>query len=129
MKLLNITLIVLLAAFVACTGNSGTKDKEKKEIKQEQIIGNWEVFSAKRDGHKTQSINGASFLISPNGQVATNLLGNDQNFNYTLNDTIIVTKGIQNIDYHILGLTDSTLELSTQIQKRRFVFNLMKAKE
>ncbi len=126
MKITNSILLVLIF-FCSCFNSEKKPKKTERTVSIDQLLGKWEVDAAKRDGHITESVNGAAFSISENGQIITNLLGTEQTFNYDLKDTILNTSGFQNIIYEINSITDSTLELSTNIQSRHFLFNLSRS--
>ena len=50
---------------------------EESEVTEEDVIGEWEVIAANRNGKPTELVKGAMFSIGKDGQMSTDLTGTE----------------------------------------------------
>lgn len=119
----------LLAAifFLGCasmsTGCSSSTDETALNL-----LGQWEIEEARRNGRVTESLTGLYFVFTPEGVFKTNMNGMPEEGTYTLEESKIVTSLVQlPLTYSILTLNDTVLVLQSAYQHYRFDFNLRRA--
>ncbi len=107
---------VFLTFFLACASS----DKPEKS----DLIDNWVVVGATRDGRATETLNGAYFKFSDD-VLETNFMGEEMRNNYVLkNHNILIGK--ERRQYQIEYIDPDSLHLSVEIKGYPFHFFLHK---
>lgn len=96
------------------------------EINQDSIYGNWEVIAAKRNNRLTSTLKDGYFKFQENGQMETNIYGEVQYFQMTIENDVIEQTGDMDASYKIRMLKNDTLHISSTIQKYYFDFLAVK---
>ena len=92
---------------------------------EELLPGRWELTEALRDNMKTPMLDGLFYNFDAGGQLETNLMGNESPGSYRLEEGWINTEGIiPPLNYYITEISDSSLQLRTELQGFRFDFVL-----
>lgn len=94
------------------------------------LIGRWDIREARRNGQATESLDRLYFEFFEDGNMKTNILGADEEATYELDDNTIRQRDSQMpIDYTIETLSDTSLIMSTTINRFNFRFQLGKTVE
>ena len=94
------------------------------------LIGRWDIREARRNGQATESLDQLYFEFFEDGNMKTNILGADEEATYELDDNTIRQRDSQMpIDYTIETLSDTSLIMSTTINRFNFRFQLGKTVE
>lgn len=92
-----------------------------------QLEGTWEVAEARRNNKRTSTLEGAYFSFSDTNTIRTNISGKEETLSFDLDGQIIQQEGgTFEVDYTIENITDSTLEMTTEIRNFPFRFILKK---
>lgn len=114
---------VMLAActiLIACSG-------EDEALLKDQLTGRWEIVSAKRNNRTTETLTDLYFEFGPENRLETNLIGQTEQGQFALSDLQIQQSGTSiETTYDIVSITDSNLELRTNIRGYRFDLKLRK---
>lgn len=108
--------LLLIAILSACTS-----DKKTATL----LLGKWVLTEAKRNGNPTELLTGAYFEFT-DGKLKTNLLGEDAEADYTIDNGKIVQTTPQAITYDIEITPAQQLILRTTLRKSDFVLTLQK---
>lgn len=117
--------LISLCTVFACT-NTTTTEETAKEVKVEQVHGNWQVTEATRDGQATETLDGLFFRFSEAGQLSTNLLGSEVEVPFELITNKITQKSEPPLEYTVEEVNDQQLVLSTTLQGMKFKLTLGK---
>ncbi|NJC25118.1 hypothetical protein [Neolewinella antarctica] len=92
------------------------------------LEGRWLLDKALRNNMETEMLEGLYYEFGVDSTIQTNLLGKEQNGTYSLNERSIITLGVvPKLDYKITEVSDSTLQVRTELQGFRFDFLLKRA--
>jgi hypothetical protein len=97
-------------------------------LRESDLYGRWEVVSAKRSGRSTETLNGAYFDFQKNGQLQSNILGEETTDNYEFKGTMIIQEGEQDISYLVSRLENEQIQLDTRLRNTEFTFILAREK-
>lgn len=104
------------------------EEKEAEMTMQRQLLGNWQLASAKRAGKDTDSLRGLYFEFAQGGNMKTNILSIAEEGTYSIEEGTIQQRNTQmNVDYLIETLNDTALVLLTNLRETDFRFTLKKA--
>lgn len=108
-------LITLGSVLFAC------KPEPKSEVDTSQLLGNWRLSEATKNGNPTVMLGELYFTFDENGGMDTNMPTADEKSEYTLSGSTIEQRGENtNNDYQIESLTDNELILTTKVQNLDF---------
>ena len=111
-------ILCLSVGLVSCGGST-----QKNEA--DLLLGKWVLQEALRNGKPTESLDELYFEFYEDGQMNTNLAGEDQTGVYELEGGVIRQRETgMDVDYQLLELSDSALVLSTQLRDFSFRFTL-----
>ncbi|WP_116125037.1 hypothetical protein [Lewinella sp. IMCC34183] len=121
---MRLTFLVLLFSLLFSCGS----DPELPPEAAAELEGRWELTDARRNNVKTTNLDGLYFDFRPNGELLTNLMGEEQQGTYTRNDTELVTEGVAPaMTYEIESLEAGELVLRSELQGFYFVLRMRKA--
>lgn len=126
MKLSNLlwAAVLILCTQIACTSDNKTNEAD--------IVGQWNIAEATRNGKPTESLAKLFFEFQPDGKMRTNILGAATDASYKLsNNQVMQRESDMDIDYEVEQLTDSVLIMSTELRGYafRFILNRVVAEE
>ncbi len=98
------------------------------EAGHDQLMGRWELTHAAVDGKATDRLRSLYFVFLPDTSVQTNILGSETNFHFTYDEQQIEQWSDPSMIYQVLAMTDSTLDLQTEIRGKTFDIYLQRAK-
>ena len=96
--------------------------KSEPKIEESAILGKWIVVEAERNAKPTLTLKDAFFEFRENGELITNILGQDHNYPFQLKQGIIYQHDIQNTAYEIAFISTDSLHLKTEIRNFQFDF-------
>lgn len=118
-QFLHILFVALLPlVFQSCESETKIQDKD--------VVGRWEVYKCERGGQPTQTLNGAYFEFTENGQLFTNFTGEGLMSGYNIYNNVIVQQTGEKIRYNIVSMDSEKMTLSTSIRNVEFVVDLVK---
>ena len=99
-----------------------------KTFDQNLLYGHWEIKSAQRDGHPTETLTNTFFTFSEDGKMVTNfnLEGNEVAGMFEVDGYKITQKGNPSIDYSVEIIEEDKLVLLTKLMEYDFTINLKK---
>jgi len=98
-----------------------------KEITQEDLVGEWEIYHATRNGNVTKSLEKGNFVFQADNLVTSNLFSSPNSLNFTYNKANIKIEGDPNITFlKIQKLQKDTLVLSSKMKVFDMEFYLVK---
>jgi hypothetical protein len=101
--------------------------KDIKEITTEDLLGEWEIYDAVRNGKSTKSLETGNFIFQADSLVLSNLFATQNSLNFTYNKGIIKINGDPNIgSLKINQLQNDTLVLSGKMNVFDMKFYLTK---
>ncbi len=111
---------------IGLVGLSACQDTEET-IRQEYLLGRWELQQAYRNGQVTESLQELYFDFYQDGKMSTNILGAPETATYELEENELRQRDSQmDIDYQVEELSDSLLILTTNLRNYDFRFRLNK---
>lgn len=117
----HIIVLLLSIIFWSC-------ESEEPAFENNDLLGRWEIKEATRNGRSTESLDELFFEFFADGNMTTNLGGFQESATYEIEDNVIMQRESQfDVDYTIKGISDTSLQLSTQLRDYYFKFNLLKA--
>ena len=116
-------MIFMLVAFIGCKPDVPVA----KEITQQDLVGEWEIFYAERNGKVTKSLENGNFVFGADNLVSSNLFNTPNNLNFTYDKGIINIEGEPNMaSLKIRKLQNDTLVLSSKMKVFDMEFHLKK---
>ncbi len=91
------------------------------------VHGHWEVIAAKRNGKLTATLKDAYFTFHDANVLSTNIFGQPQEFDFTLDADKIIQSGGQSTEYKIMSLHNDTLHLNSRMLNYNFDFLAVKS--
>ncbi len=117
--LLSTTLLALL--LISCTDDTANAIAT--------VEGQWELVRALRNNTETGMLDGLQFDFKPDGELITNLMGNETPGTYRWEGDEIYTEGVKlPLTYDVQEMTDSTMHLRSSYRGFQFDF-IMARKE
>lgn len=103
----------------ACNDDSAAREA--------QLMGHWKITEAIRSERATTTMDGMFFEFKPEGEMVTNITGEDETYRYELTDEqILQREGTIEADYLIESLLDSQLIVTTTLGGKPFRITLAK---
>ena len=94
------------------------------------LTGKWEVTEAMRRGEPTGTLAGAFMEFKSDGKMVSNILGTNEEANYTVKKGVIAQKGgRQDIDWTIDTLDANSMTLSMSFNETPFKISLKRILE
>ncbi|MEM9548737.1 MAG: hypothetical protein AAGA77_22325, partial [Bacteroidota bacterium] len=119
----SIFIIFLALALAGCK----TDVPPEKEITQDDLVGEWEIFYAERNGRITKSLEKGKFVFGADNLVSSNLFNRPNSLNFTYNKGTISIEGDPNMtSLNIDRLQNDTLVISSKMKVFNMVFHLKK---
>jgi hypothetical protein len=120
-KILSYSFFLTIISIASCTTDA-------ESIDCDLLYGRWDIKSAQRDGHPTETLTNTFFEFEKGGKMVTNfnLEGNEVSEKYEINGTIITQNGDAEIEYSIEKLEEGKLVLLTKLMDYEFTLNLVK---
>lgn len=115
--------IIFIFLFQACKSDS---KEAVPNVSSKSLIGEWNLITAKKSGQVTNLLDNALFRFDTNGNLTTNLGGEDTTLPYSLSDNKISVPGATPDEYNVLKVTADTLILSARLAKFDFEFVTLK---
>lgn len=133
-KILLLTLLSMCLSIYACQENEPnqpeTPQEEEEKINTENLIGEWQVTDAQKNGEKLNAIEDAVFIFNNDKTLTINSnfpgINKDEATPYELNDLTVSNVGDFNLNFEITTLTEQVLVLESKIQGMDFKFVLKK---
>ncbi len=117
MKILKTTICILfIFLLVSC---------ESKEMKHEQLVGNWKIVKASRDGEETRTLEQGYFNFGPN-KVFSNVVSTSDSIPYKFEDQRIKIANDVNMEFVVTEFKNDSLYLSGLINTLKFDLVLIK---
>lgn len=99
------------------------------DIQTTDLLGQWEIASAFRDGEATETMTGLYFHFEEAGKLLTNMTGMEESYLFELDGNAISQRnGSLDADYSIERLTADSLVMSTTLRSKEFKMVLSKKK-
>lgn len=118
---------IFLITFIVFTAGCKIDSNQLKEITKDDLIGEWEIYHALRNGKVTKSLENGNFVFQADNLVSSNLFTNSNNLNFTYENSTITIEGDQNIDVlKIKDLKNDTLVLFSKLNVFNMEFYLVK---
>ncbi len=113
--------LLTLISFVACTS-------EVETLNPELLYGHWDIKSAQRDGHPTETLTNTFFEFNEDGKMLTNfnIDGIEVLGDFEIEGQQITQKGNPDIKYSIEVLEEDKLVLFAKLMNYDFRLNLKK---
>ena len=120
MKLSFIVLILSVVLFTvgSCIADGG--------MHKEDLVGEWEVVGAQRNGKMTELVNGANFVFDNKGNLKTDITGFDDSGSFTLEEPILTHHVKSEVLYTLNKLTQDSMQLAVDLQGLNFVLDLVR---
>ena len=114
-------LIAIITSFVACTSGG-------ESLETNLLYGHWDIKSAQRDGHPTETLTNTFFEFKEEGKMITNfnLEGVEVSGDFEIEGLNITQKGEPEINYSVEKLEEDKLVLLTKLMDYSFTLNLKK---
>ena len=113
----------ILFAFGGCKSDSNPL----KEITTEDLVGEWVIFYATRNGKVTKSLEKGNFVFQADNLVTSNLFANPNSLNFTYDKGTITIEGEPNMaSLKINKLQNDTLIMSSKMKVFNMEFHLTK---
>ena len=123
MRILFIFIFLITFVIVGCKPDA----PPAKEITQEDLVGQWEIFFAKRNGKVTKSLEKGNFVFGADNLVSSNLFNSTNSLNFTYDKGTISIEGDPNMNsLKIDKLQNDTLVLSSKMKVFNMEFHLKK---
>jgi len=91
------------------------------DIQEVDLLGEWEIASAFRNGKQTESMRGLFFYFMKDGQLATNMTGSEEVYQFDIDGSFITQRnGKLDADYTVELLTQDSLVLLTTLRSKEF---------
>lgn len=120
-------LFIGLLSFSSCTNNDTSQEKAKVlNVTKQDIIGEWEIVEATRNGEATDAMNGAFLRFESSGQVFSNLTGEEQMDHYVVENNVIKQTGSMGLEYTIKSKENNQMMLDLKMQNFSFEFTVKK---
>lgn len=104
------------------TGWSSCTDDAKDGLPT--LVGRWDIKEATRNGRATESLVDLYLVFTDEGKLETNISGTAAQGNYVYEEQLIKTTNLPlSMDYEVVTLTDSTLQLKSTFRNFRFDFS------
>jgi len=98
-----------------------------KEITAEDLVGEWNIFYATRNGKVTKSLEKGNFVFQADNLVTSNLFATPNSLNFTYDKGTITIEGEPNISsLKINKLQNDTLIVSSKTKVFKMEFHLTK---
>ena len=122
LKNLSYFYLIIFSSFLGCN------TAEVKTVDTNLLYGHWEIKSAQRDGHPTETLTNTFFKFSEEGNMVTNfnLEGNEVAGAFEFNGSNITQKGSPEVSYSVEILEKDKLVLLTKLMEYNFTLNLKK---
>ena len=113
MRITFISLICLLFLIIGCKSDNALL----KEITTEDLVGEWEIYRAVRNGKVTKSLESANIVFQADNLVSSNLFATTNSLNFTYDKGTIRVSGDPNLEVlNIKTLQNDTLILSAKMK-------------
>ena len=121
LKTLPLSILITTLFIVSCSTEVETLDAAL-------LYGRWDIKSAQRDGHPTETLTNTFFEFDEQGKMVTNfnLEGNEVSGEFVINGSKITQKGDPEINYSVEILEENKLVLLTKLMDYNFTLNLKK---
>ncbi len=121
LKNLSYTILLAFTSFVACISDVESLDLEL-------LYGHWDIKSAQRDGHPTETLTNTFFEFNEEGTMRTNFNseGNEVSGEFEIEGQQITQKGNPDIKYSVEILEEDKLVLFAKLMNYDFTLNLKK---
>ncbi len=118
-------IVLLMSAMVVTIGGC----EPDTAMHEEDLVGEWKVISAQRNGRKTELVNGASFVFDESGNMKTDITGHDDTGPFTLEEPILTHHGKSEVLYTLNKLTQDSMQLVVDLQGLNFVLDLVRQQQ
>lgn len=120
-KLLTTIFITIVFITFGCTTDT-------KTIEADQLYGYWEIRSAQRNGHPTETLTNTFFEFTPTNRMRTNfnMEGIEVSSEFQINGNDIIQKQEDDLQYAVEKLEDNKLVLFVTLMDYNFTLNLEK---
>jgi hypothetical protein len=104
LKNLSYPFLLVISSFVGCISEAESFDANL-------LYGHWDIKSAQRDGHPTETLTNTFFVFNEEGNMVTNfnLEGNEVSGDFEIKGTNITQKGNPEINYSVEILEEDKL--------------------
>ncbi len=120
---MKLSFFVLLLSFGLIAIGSCTTDNA---MNPEDLIGEWIVVDAQRNGRITELVNGATFVFDSKGSMTTDITGSKDKGAYTFEEPILTYQGKSEVLYNLNKLTRDSMRMAVDLQGLNFVLDLVK---
>jgi|AntRauTorckE5430_2_1112549.scaffolds.fasta_scaffold02094_3 hypothetical protein len=133
-KTIPLALLLMCLSIYACQesepNQQGQEKLQEEKINTKNLIGEWKVINAEKNGEKLNSIEDAIFIFDTDKTLSINSnfpgINKDEATPYELDDLTIGKVGSLELDFEIISLTESSMLLESKIQGIGFTFELKK---
>ncbi|MDF1698129.1 MAG: hypothetical protein P1U56_19935 [Saprospiraceae bacterium] len=121
MRISSIFIFFLVVALYGCKSDKNGV----REIVEEDLIGEWVIFYATRNGKMTKSLEEGNFVFQDDNLVSSNLFNSSNSLNFTYDKGTINIEGDSLMSYlKVKKLKNDTLVLSSKMKVFEMEFYL-----
>ncbi len=117
-----ITIFAFIPLFFACKSEQTENKDDSETISTDDLLGTWELVSAKRDGQYTKVLDNTYFVFSSDS-MGTNFPSKEGVFEYDRIEDEIVTHEDEPTFYKLKTIRSDTLEFSVAL--KGFIFDMV----
>ena len=99
---------------------------EEQEVAADELVGNWEVVYAERNGKTTELVKGARFSIEDSGMMTTDITGKEQGGEYVFENGAIHHHSEDNLVYKVRFVEGDSMGLHVDIRGLKFMLQMVR---
>jgi hypothetical protein len=120
---MKLSFFVLVLSVVAFAIGSCATDAA---VHEEDLLGEWKVVFALRNGKTTELVNGATFAFDDKGNMNTDFPSVNDSGPFTLEEPLLIHHGKSEVLYTLNNLTSDSMQLAFDLQGLNFVLDLVR---
>jgi len=109
-------LIILLANILSCKSDENGHGNEQVVLKENELVGKWNIIKANRNGKETKSLESGYFNFK-NGQiVTTNIFGTKDSVPYSFSEKNIMINTQMPLDIKVVKISGDTMIFNSKMR-------------
>lgn len=119
--------VIFIFFILVILGGCKPDGNHLKDITKDDLVGEWVIFYATRNGKATKSLEKGNFVFQADNLVTSNLFANPNSLNFTYDKGTIAIEGDPNLtSLKINKLQNDTLVMSTKMKVFKMELHLTK---